>query len=162
MIIWARGLAPAEIYEACRLGRLLTPEKAAGGVRPLVITAAFRRTALRSLAKRAVERAKQAVGKEQYAVGVKGGMERLFFGIKAHLEVKQGRVVVALDVKNAFGSMSRGTMYQDMTALFPELAPLLSKLYHGDTPLIWEDCFAELHEFAAHTGIDAGCPFSVI
>ena len=93
---------------------------------------------------------------------VKGGMEKLFSGSKAHLEVKQGRVVVALDLKNAFGSMSRGTMYQDMTALFPELAPLLSKLYHGDTPLVWADCFAELHEFAAHTGIDAGCPFSVI
>ena len=77
---------------------MLTPEKAAGGIRPLVITAAFRRIALRSLAKRAAERARQAAGKEQYAVGVKGGMEKLFFGIQAQIQVKQGGCVVALDL----------------------------------------------------------------
>ena len=134
VILWCRGAAPHEVYEACRLGRLLTPEKAAGGVRPLVITAAFRRIALKSLAKMAAQKARDAAGKAQYAVGVKGGMEKLFFGIRAEYEAKSGRCVVALDLKNAFGTMSRGTMYEDMVRTFPSLAPLLAKLYHGDTP----------------------------
>ena len=50
-VAWAKGLAPDVAYEACRVGRLITPWKPKGGLRPLVITAALRRIVLKSLAR---------------------------------------------------------------------------------------------------------------
>ena len=69
--------------------KLLAREKAAGGTRASVTTPAFRRVALESLAQFA-DCARQAAGEEQYARAVKGGMDKMFFGIMAQLEARRG------------------------------------------------------------------------
>ena len=71
-------------------------------------------------------------------------------------------MVGATDLANAFGSMSRGYMYDAMVEEVPALAPLLQNMYAGPTPLIWECEMGDTEEFSAGTGMDAGCPFSCL
>ena len=73
-----------------------------------------------------------------------------------------GRVVVLLDFRNAFGTLSRGVMAAVVAETFLELTALTEKLYRGNTELLWEDAEGAYHDVVARTGVDAGCPWSVI
>ena len=158
---WARGEAPEVAYELCRLGRLLTPAKATGGLRPLAITAVFRRIVLRAICTVATPRAAGVLGESQYAIGKPSGVERLFHAIRVDHGSAAGRVVVSLDLRNAFGTLSRGVMAAAVAETFPELAMLTEKLYRGDTDLLWEGAEGTYHSVAARAGVGAGCPWSV-
>ena len=161
-VAWARGQAPDVAYDACRLARLLTPAKPKGGVRPLAITAALRRVVLKSLARVLAPVLKPVLCPWQHAIGVAGGTEKLYHAITTLLEAKEDHVIVALDLKNAFGTMSRKVMRDAMRELVPELDPLVTRLYSGSTPLVWECSGQDPITFEAETGIDAGCPFSCV
>ena len=70
---WALGLAPREVDAVLRRGRLLALHKKAGGLRPLLLAASFRRIALKAVMLAEKARIKEAVGPEQFALGVPAG-----------------------------------------------------------------------------------------
>ena len=51
-------------------------------------------------------------------------------------------------------------MRDTMAELVPELDGLVTRLYAGSTPLVWECVDLDPVVFEAETGIGAGCPFS--
>lgn len=161
-MMYALGHAPDVAYSACKLARLLTPAKPKGGVRPPTITAALRRFFLKSSARMLTPVLKPVLCLWQHAIGVAGGTEKLYHAITTLLEANEDHVVVALDLKNAFGTMSRKVMRDAMRELVPELDGLVTRLYSGSTPLAWECKGRDPVIFEAETGIDAGCPFSCI
>ena len=161
-VVWARGLAPDVAYAACCLARLLTPAKPKGGVGPLAITAALRRIVLNSLATNLTPELKKVLCPWQHAIGGSGGTEKLYHTVTTLLEAREDHIVVALDLKNAFGTMSRQVMRDATRELVPELDALVTRLYAGSTPLVWECAGQSPVTFEAETGIDAGCPFSCI
>ena len=161
-VAWARGQAPDVAYAACRVGRLITPWKPKGGIRPLVITAALRRIVLKSLARVMTPTLQSHMLPMQHAIGVPGGAEKLFHAVTTMQAVIPRSVIVALDLRNAFGSMSRGVMRQAMQEVAPELDALVTRLYAGPTPLVWECDGGGAMTFQAKTGVDAGCPFSCL
>ena len=117
---------------------------------------------LRAVCTVATPRAAGVLGESQYAIGKPSGVERLFHAIRVDHGSAAGRVVVSLDLRNAFGTLSRGVMAAAVAETFPELAVLTEKLYRGNTDLLWEDAEGTYHGVAARTGVDAGCPWSVI
>ncbi|CAK0790897.1 unnamed protein product [Prorocentrum cordatum] len=159
---FASGQAPDFVYQCARAGRLLILRKSDGGIRPLVITAALRRIALRAVTKVLNPRATAHVGEEQYAIGRSGPVESITHGIQADVLQDSERVAASLDINNAFGSMSRGVMADDVVTAFPELANLVSALYCTDTPLMWEGGDGEVQTITEQTGMDQGCPFSLL
>ncbi|CAK0898926.1 unnamed protein product, partial [Prorocentrum cordatum] len=150
-VAWARGLAPAVAYSACRVGRLLTPAKPKGGLRPLVITAVLRRIVLKSLARAITPEIRALLEPVQHAIGVAGGTEKLYHTESALLAGCPGKVIVALDLKNAFGSMSMAVMREAMKKVAPELNALVTRLYAGVTPLLWEQAGGGKTAFQAKT-----------
>ena len=66
------------------------------------------------------------------------------------------------DIANAFGSMSRGAMGEDFTDAFPALSDIASILLSPETPLLWEDAEGHIHELLSRTGLDQGCPLSLL
>ena len=158
---FASGQAPDFVYQSARCGRLLALSKPDGGVRPLVITAALRRIALKAVIKVITPRAVAALGPEQFAIGRSNAAVDMLHCLQAE-NAAYGRAVVSLDLSNAFGSISRGMMGQDMMKEFPELATLISILLSTNTPLLWEDADGIKHEIVEQTGLDQGCPFSLL
>ena len=49
-----------------------------------------------------------------------------------------------------------------MAEVAPELDALVTRLYAGPTPLVWECSEGGAVTFEAKTGVDAGCPFSCL
>ena len=132
------------------------------GFRPLVITSALRRISLKAVVTVITPDAVEYVGEEQYAIGRPGGVEDITHGLQADAASRPGRVVASLDLKNAFGTMSRSVVADDLIDAFPELTNIISLLYCTDTPLLWEDGDGKVHSIDAHTGVDQGCPFSLL
>eukprot|EP00973_Karenia_brevis_P064789 8999196-Karenia_brevis.AAC.1 len=60
----------------------------------------------------------------QHAIGVAGGTEKLYHAVTTMLAASEKTVILALDLRNAFGSMSRGVMREAMKEVAPELDPL--------------------------------------
>ena len=53
-------------------------------------------------------------------------------------------------------------MGEDFMDTFPALSDIVSILLSSDTPLLWEDAAGEVHELLSRTGLDQGCPLSLI
>eukprot|EP00973_Karenia_brevis_P061577 8562923-Karenia_brevis.AAC.1 len=65
-------------------------------------------------------RAKDALGDEQYAIGTSGAVEKVTHGIQVDRAKSPDRVVAAIDIKNAFGTMIRQVAAEEITSTFPE------------------------------------------
>ena len=158
---FAQGRAPQFVYACARSGRLLCLPKSGGGIRPLVITAALRRIALKAVLAVITPSAAEELGSEQFAVGRPNAVVEMTHGLEAENAI-HGKAVIGFDIANAFGSMSRGAMGEDFVEIFPALADLVSILLSTATPLLWEDAEGQIHEILSHTGLDQGCPLSLL
>ena len=82
-------------------------------------------------------------------------------GLEAENTV-HSKAVIGFDIANAFGSMSRAAMGEDFMQAFPALSNLVSILLCTATPLFWEDSDGLVHEILSRTGLDQGCPLSLV
>ena len=103
-----------------------------------------------------------ALGGEQYAIGKSGAVEKITHGIQADQARSPDRVAAAIDIENAFGSISRSVVAEEVSATFPAVSSIVGILYGKETPLLWEDSRGEVHIISATTGVDQGCPFSLL
>ena len=124
---FAQGKALPFVYECAKAGRLICLLKGGGGVRPLVITAALRRIALKAVLTVITPSAAEELGPEQFAVGRPNGVVELTHGLEAENAV-HGKAVIGFDIANAFGSMSRGAMAEYFMDTFPALLKIVSIL----------------------------------
>jgi len=86
-----------------RTGRLLHLKKAAGGIRPLVITGVLRQIAFKTVVATIAGRAAEALGIDQYAIGQTGATETLYHRLCAQTS-QPGMDVAAVDITNAVGT----------------------------------------------------------
>ena len=105
--IYARSL-PEELNHLithCKLTALQKPN--GGGIRPICAADCF----IRLIAKCTVIIEQDFIAKRmeplQVAVGTRGGAEIAIHGIRAHLDTNKDHIAVAIDLRNAFGSVSR-------------------------------------------------------
>ena len=96
----------------------LTPEQASQGQDPDVRPVAVGETEMRAIG-RALEIAAEpdladVLTPQQLAVGVKGGISVVIHGVRLLLEIRQGFVVVRLDMRNGFNAVSRDVMLRRM------------------------------------------------
>lgn len=159
---FAQGMAPSFVYDVAKTGRLLALAKSDGGVRPLTITTVLRRIAFKALVAELTEKAKGALGDEQYAIGRSGAVDLLTHTLQADACRGDGQAVAAVDLSNAFGAMDRKLMVEELLRDFPALATITGILYGQASPLLWEDADHVLHDLTSSTGIDQGCPLSLL
>ena len=98
---------PEEVFEGLRVSLLVPLTKDNGGIRPILIGDCL----MRLLAKCIVEAEQHYIASRmepiQVAVGMKGGNEMVIHGIRAHLESNPNHMAIAVDFKNAFGTIKR-------------------------------------------------------
>jgi hypothetical protein len=98
---------PEIIREGLHTSILVPLTKPKGGVRPILINDVLVRLVEKcvvNLEQTLIARRMEPI---QLAVGTKGGMEAIIHGIRSHIYCHPDHVTVAVDFKNAFGSISR-------------------------------------------------------
>ena len=160
MRLWVQGLAPDFAYNEMRQGRILALDKKDGGLRPLVLCTVFRRIALRGMLAAFKDDLAGMVGESQYALGQPGGDVLLVRLLEAAVSTGK-EAVLSIDIKNAFGTMSRAWIDEAMAKHAPQLVHILPLLYDGPSKHKWT-AEGQTFEIEAFTGVDQGCPFSML
>ena len=135
-------------------------DKDSGEVRPLLIGSSYRRVGLKALMRVKKDRVVEAVGKHQYGVGRKGGVELLVKLLEAQAEVRPNAAFIKVDVKAALQKFSREVAFTEMEAHDPELAAVLRMWYTGEVKHLWRDAAGRFETICSNTGFDQGCPLS--
>jgi len=104
--IFKRELPPA-LNDVINNSTITALSKKDGGIRPICISDVF----IRLIAKCTVILEQDFIAKSmsplQVAVGTRGGAEIAIHGIRAHLDANPNHIAVAIDLKNAFGTIPR-------------------------------------------------------
>ena len=129
----ASGQVPAAMQPFFFGARIVpVPKGAGGGVRPIAIGELFVKMAAKRLAMGpVVQRATQLLReRHQLGIGVSGGLEAAVNGAKAFLYAHPDMVLLKLDLKNAFNSISRVLIRRRLVELeLNELLPYYDSRY---------------------------------
>jgi hypothetical protein len=117
----ASGRLPSAIAQALGVCTLIALEKRSGGVRPIAIGEAIRRLAGRAMCLQLRAAMAQYFTPNQYGVQTKGGAEQVLHVIEAHLALHPTHVLLRVDCRNAFNSVSRAAFLRALMAAPPAL-----------------------------------------
>lgn len=98
---------PQPLLECINTSVLVPLQKPDGGVRPILIGDALVRLLSKCVVVAEQSHIAQRFHPVQVAVATKGGNEIAIHGIRAHLDAHPDHIAIAVDFKNAFGSIKR-------------------------------------------------------
>ena len=152
------GDLPKEIFQIWATSRSVLIPKGSNGFRPLCIGECFLRLVSKMLNDKVKAELGEALAPHQLCVGIKGGAEigaklaQIFFG-----ENKMS--TLAIDIENAFGTISRGLILKGLKKLCPALIPFYTSLHSFASPLHLTT--GELVGYSS-TGVRQGDPMAMI
>ena len=133
---------------------LIALNKKGGGIRPIAVGNTIRRLA----AKVGLRPLTEALGEElrpvQLGFGTPGGCEAAVHATRRYLKcTRERRVILKLDMRNAFNTIRRDTFLTEARERIPTLYPLLWQAYAKPTALLFGDTI-----IPSATGLQQGDP----
>ena len=128
LLRWLQGEAPAALDELLAAQSLFAIRKANGGIRPIAVGAFLRRLGLRAMLRCIRKETANAAGPAQYALGRAGGADAAFKALALEASSDDGVAVLSVDIKNAYGTVSRGSVQRAVRRRIPRLAGLVDML----------------------------------
>ena len=116
--------------------RLRKPD---GGVRGIATGDVFRRLVARTLAKEWAQVFDDATRPYQFALQARAGTDALAASVRAALSLRPGSVLVSLDGRSAYDSMSRVAFLSKLREVAPELLPFVRLFYGQPSSYCWWD-----------------------
>ena len=159
-LAWVEGSAPPLVDAWLRAGAVAALREASGGARPLAALAPFRRIVLTGVVARARAAAQAAAGSRQCSLGMPGGADVQFKAAQAAVHDRLGSVLMAVDVSNAFGAVSRRGVAASLRGALPEYSSSLARLCAGPALGLWRDGAGEARELRTGAGVPQGRPLS--
>ena len=155
----AAATVPNSVLQYLRAGQITPLAKPTGSHRPLLMMSFLRRLALKSVMAAKKESVAKCAGPFQYGVGRPDGAKTMIKTIQYLAEADNSRVLVALDLKAAFQSVSRRAMLRSIAQTDADLAAVFSRWYTGTTEhrMHYESAYTKI---TANSGVDQGCPLS--
>ena len=126
----AQARVPADVCTALAMARLTALRKADGGVRGIATGDMFRRLVSKALAREWAEKFDHATRPFQFALQARAGTDALAAHVRAALATRRGAVLVSLDGRSAYDSMSRAAFLGKLREVAPELLPFV-RLFYG-------------------------------
>ena len=119
----ADGKVPPEAVECVFASRGVALAKVGGGIRPLAAGDVLRRIAAKLLCRKVASACRTFFStRNQVGVGIRAGAEAMIHQSRWHLgKMAEGDVVLKIDVRNAFNSMSRSSFFAALHLNFPSL-----------------------------------------
>ena len=153
----ARGEAPGSLSPHLAGGSLHALPKPQGGVRPIAVGEVVRRLVGKVLCMSLREEARDYLQPLQLGVGVKAGTEAAVHASRQWLHRNAGhvdKVLVKLDLRNAFNSVDRAAVLSAVRSHLPEAACCADWCYGRSSRLRFGD-----HVVESAAGVQQGDPF---
>lgn len=118
--------------------RIIPLRKPSGGLRPIAIGSAWYRLLCRAVAAQVSKEMGSMLLPLQFGVGIKGGAESVVHSLQLHRrsasaawssQREEAEIAIAVDFRNAFNSIRRGAIAQQLQAKRPDLLPLFRWAY---------------------------------
>jgi hypothetical protein len=125
------------LYGAC----LTALNKKDGGIRPIAVGSTLRRMVAKVACRRVNQNMGALLQPHQLGFGTKGGAEAIVHSGRryVHKISNSARVLVKLDFKNAFNSIYRDNMLEQVGLYIPDLYPFIKQCYAEKTFLSYGD-----------------------
>ena len=156
----ANADVPADIASGLALARLTALRKPDGGVRGIATGDVFRRLVSRALAKTWAHVFDEATRPFQYALQARAGTDALAAHVRTVLELRDDAVLVSLDGRSAYDTMSRASFLTALQAAAPELVPFVRLFYGRPSTYCWWDSEGNCHNIAQGEGCEQGDPLA--
>ena len=149
-------------YDLFVYGKCTPIWKGIDGVRPLVCGSLFRRIAMSSLCSERKQRFAQHLGVENYAVGIKGALEKISVSLSCLAKLYPDHVFMEFDAEAAFCSMYREEMLEEMAECAPDMIALQAQWLTRETKAVMfvEQGAPEI--IVSSVGADQGCSGSPV
>ena len=117
----ASGTIPESALNLVTASRLIAIPKPNGDVRPIAIGEALRRLTAKSICVQKKDSFIQLFSPLQHGVATKGGTELLVHQVQLLLEENKDWIVLKSDMRNAFNSVSRSHLLNEVARAFPDI-----------------------------------------
>ena len=126
-----------------------------GGLRPIAVGNVFRRIASKIASRIVSRRLAQELRPVQLGVGVRGGAEAACHAVREYMQqhVDDDRLLVKLDMRNAFNSVNRAHILETCARRCPEISKLAGLSYGRPSTLLIGNTI-----ISSSTGVQQGDP----
>ena len=155
-----QGAIPASVAAALGACVMTALDKGSPGdvLRPIAMPECLRRAACRAVSIQYGERIDDHMSPLQYGVQTRGGLEQVQLQVRALLEANPTWCVLRADCRNAFNTLSRRPIMQQLREHFPELLPLVGQFYLSAGGLHFRGADGERVLLHSITGVQQGDP----
>jgi hypothetical protein len=154
-----QGALPASVAAALGACVMTALDKGSpGDVRPIAMPECLRRAASRAVGAQYGTPWAEHLLPLQYGVQTRDGLEQVQLQVRGLLEAHPDWCVLRADCRNAFNTLSRRPILQELRAHFPELLPMVGQFYLSSGALHFRGADGErvlLHSIA---GVQQGDP----
>ena len=149
-----RGQVPPAARASFFGGRLIALSKKDGGIRPISVGNVLRRLTAKVASLAVAPLAADIFKHVQVGVGVRGGMEGAIHSTRQFVEsLSSEEVVVKLDFKNAFNTIRRDVVLEEVSKHIPSIFHFVSTAYEQNSLLVNQGSVIESAE-----GVQQGDP----
>ena len=136
-----RGRVPEEVCKVLYGANLTALSKPDGGTRPIAVGMVWRRLAGKILLGRLYSQSQEMFNPNQLGVGTPKGAEAAVHAIRTYTSSPKVRnkVVLKIDLRNAFNCISRHTMLEKVRIHAPEAYPFVFQCYAMSSYLFFGD-----------------------
>jgi hypothetical protein len=137
--ILSQGGAPEAVQEWVCGASLAALPKSSGGLRPIAVGETWRRLTAKILASRATQDLREHLEPFQMGVGTKSACETIIHVCRQWLGRNRddpNKVLVKVDISNAFNSIDRYAVLSNIRRVVPYLAPWCDFCYTGSSKLL--------------------------
>jgi hypothetical protein len=125
------GDVPPALLKALTKGNLTILSKPDGGIRPIIAREVWLRLLAKTIAAREQPRLANTLAPLQAGVGVRGGTEFVIHSVRQILHTNPEYCAIAIDSKNAYGTIARAAMQEHLTRISSESAtPQLQRYFN--------------------------------
>jgi len=159
----AQGLMPDRAAHALGAAVLCALDKGTpGDVRPIAIPECLRRAAARAVAVQYSAPWARHLAPLQYGVATRNGLEQVQLQVRGLLQRHPDWCVLRADCRNAFNTLSRRPIMQELRAHFPELLPMVGQFYLRDGTLHFCGADGDRVRLRSVTGVQQGDPLGPV
>ena len=150
------GEIPVPVRKTLFGATLLAIGKKDGGLRPIAVGFVWRRLAAKVACRHITDRCATLLSPHQLGMGIAGGAEAAVHAARIFLENRlPNQIMLKIDFKNAFNSIRRDVILEEIKEEFPELLPFAASTLSEPTDLSFGE-FKILLEEGAQQGDPLG------
>ena len=156
----ALGRVPAEVVAAHARSEVITPEKAAGGLRPLLMGSACRRQGMRGVSKLLRAEIGVACGPDQLGTGAPDGCTRVYHAARSKCRHNAAYGIAARDIESAHQNLDRKWAAKQLTQHLPALLEPFTVWYARGVQHCWRSSSGQRYSILSQRGLDQGDPIA--